>query len=122
MKKYEAICVFNPTVEEDKRVDLTSKIEKKITDLGGKIEKVDKIGVKRLETPFKKHNTVKEGYYIGVYFEAESDLPTKLVAHLRIIEELMRYSLIASKVAKAEKIEVELPGAEVEEKADFPQA
>lgn len=116
MKKYEAVCVFNPSVKDDKIQDIISKIDKKIADLGGKIEKTDKIGTRKLAYNFKKFSKVDDGYYTVFYFESESGVPAKLNSYLRIIEELMRYSIVISKGEEPEKVEVALPGAEVEDK------
>lgn len=116
MKKYEIVCVFNPTTAVDKIDDILSKMEKKIKDGGGTLEKTDKIGTRQLNYAFKKFNKTREGYYTITYFSSEGDLITKLNSMLRITEEIMRYSIILSRSEQLEKVEVELPGAEIEEK------
>ena len=119
LKKYEAVCVFYPKTDEKKTDEIISKIDKKIKDFGGKPEKIDKWGIKRLASPFQKHKNVEDGYYVVIHFNGERDLPNKVSSQLRLIEELMRYSVILSKGEEGEKVEVELPGAE---KLESPQS
>lgn len=116
MRKYEVVCVFHPSTEVSKIDDIISKAEKKIKDGGGKIEKVDKIGVRPLNYSFKKFPKIREGYYAIIYFSGEGAVPGAVNAQLRLTEDIMRYSMILSKKEKAEEVEVELPGAEIEEK------
>ena len=115
MKKYEAICIFHPSTSSEKVEEIISKIDAKIKDASGTVDKVDKLGNKRLAYQFQKARNVESAIYVFIYFSGHGEVPGKLNAYLKYVEELIRYSILVSQVSKAEKVEVELPGAEVEE-------
>ncbi|MBA3679470.1 30S ribosomal protein S6 [Candidatus Saccharibacteria bacterium] len=91
MRHYEVAVVLHPDLEIDLE-NTTKKIEKIITDLGGKIEKKDNWGKRKLAY---KINKLDWGIY--VFYEIEID-PTKVRAindKLRITEEVIRYLIVS---------------------------
>jgi small subunit ribosomal protein S6 len=91
MRNYEIAVVLHPDLEIDLE-STTTKVEKIITDLGGKIDKKDNWGKRKLAYEIKKQT-----WGIYVIYEIEID-PSKVRAindKLNITEEVMRF-LIAS--------------------------
>lgn len=118
MRKYEAVCVFNPKTKEEKVDEIISRIEKKIKEKGGQIDKIDKQGVRKLPYIFQRHKDAADAYYLIIFFSGTGNLPNEITSNLRLIEDIMRFSVIQSKGEEAERVEVELPGAEKEEKVE----
>lgn len=91
MRKYEAMYVIDPTLEEDAVHALVERFTAIIEDQGGEIEEVDEWGKRRLAYPIEDHT---EGYYVLVNFSAEPDLPEELERVFKITDDILRYLII----------------------------
>lgn len=111
MNSYELIMIFDPSLGEENIGTVVSKIENKIKTLGGEIQKTDKWGVRRLASMINKARKLKQGYYIYIAFKAETSVPAKIQATLKVTEEIVRYSLIRAE----EKQPAEIEGAPLQE-------
>ena len=111
MKPYEAVIIFNPALTEEKIDSAVAKFEKKIKESGGADISVSKWGMKKLAARLKKAKKSNEGYYVLINFDGGADTPNKLRSLLNISEDVIRYSVICSRVAgeivKEEKVEIE---------------
>ncbi len=90
MNKYESVVIINPSVEEEKIKELSQKFTDIINN-DGKVEKIEDLGKKRLAYEVKKN---KEGYYLVINFEANSDLIAELERNYRIIDEVIKFITI----------------------------
>ena len=97
MRSYEAICVFNPEIGEEKINSVISKIEEKIKHSKGEIVKVDKWGLKRLAYSPRKFSKVKEGFYAVVYFKSDGKAPGEVRDLIRVTEGIVLYGIAVSK-------------------------
>ena len=91
MRNYEIAVVLHPDLEIDLE-STTTKVEKIITDLGGKIDKKDNWGTRKLAYEIKKQT-----WGIYVIYEIEID-PSKVRAindKLNITEEVMRFLIVS---------------------------
>ena len=91
MRNYEIAVVLHPDLEIDLE-STTTKVEKIITDLGGKIDKKDNWGKRKLAYEIKKQT-----WGIYVIYEIEID-PSKVRAindKLNITEEVMRFLIVS---------------------------
>ena len=91
MRNYEIAVVLHPDLEIDLE-STTTKVEKIITDLGGKIDKKDHWGKRKLAYEIKKQT-----WGIYVIYEIEID-PSKVRAindKLNITEEVMRFLIVS---------------------------
>ena len=91
MRNYEIAVVLHPDLEIDLE-STTTKVEKIITDLGGKIDKKDNWGQRKLAYEIKKQT-----WGIYVIYEIEID-PSKVRAindKLNITEEVMRFLIVS---------------------------
>jgi small subunit ribosomal protein S6 len=112
MEAYDVLFAMNSQLSEEQMEAIISKLEKKITDLGGKVEKTDKWGHRRLPFTFSKHKQAKEGYYVMINFKGEGGIPKALVDLMRVQEGIIRQMITKAK-------EEEIP---LEEEAIFPAA
>lgn len=117
MRSYDALIILHPHTPEEKRESLIKRFEKKITDAGGAIEKVDIWGMRRFASAFKTVKNIKEGFYILMVFKGEKDTANVLRDTLKVQEEVMRFQITKIEVKAApEPEEVNFPAVTPEEK------
>lgn len=90
MNKYESVVIINPTVTEEGLKALVEKFTNLINN-GGKVEKVDDLGKRKLAYEVKKQ---KEAYYEVFYFEANPELIFELERNYRITDEVIKFMTI----------------------------
>lgn len=88
MNKYELALVVNAKIEDDARAEVVDKAKEYITRFGGTITNVDEWGKKRLAYEIQK---MREGFYYFIQFDANSDVPAQLEAHVRIMDNVLRF-------------------------------
>ncbi len=98
MRQYELIVLLHPDLEIDVDTPI-NKIEKLVTDGGGKIVKRDNWGKKRLAYPIKKQD-----FAVYIYFklQLETSAVAELERNLGITEEVIRHLLVGFVEVKAE--------------------
>ncbi|WP_425448726.1 30S ribosomal protein S6 [Dethiothermospora halolimnae] len=90
MRKYEAMFIFTPELEEEKRNSVFDKM-KGIIESNGSIEDIDEWGMRKLAYEI---NDYKEGYYIVVNFESEKEVIDEMERVSRITDEIIRHMVI----------------------------
>ncbi|WIF95838.1 30S ribosomal protein S6 [Caminicella sporogenes] len=90
MRKYEAMFIVKPDVEEERRNELISKF-KSIIETNGEVENIDEWGIRKLAYEINKY---KEGYYVLMNFKSGADLPKELERNFRITDEVIRYMVV----------------------------
>ena len=93
MNKYELVYVIDTTLDDDARKAVMDRFHGMLESLGGKVEKVEEWGKRRLAYPI---NYKTEGYYVLMTFVSGPAFPRELDRKLRIAEGVMR-SLIVCK-------------------------
>lgn len=88
MNKYELVVVLSAKLEDEERAAALEKVQGYITRFGGNVENVDDWGKKRLAYEIQKS---KEAFYYIVNFEAASDCPAQVEAHVRLMESVVRF-------------------------------
>ncbi len=88
MSKYELVVVVSAKLEEEERAAVIEKVKGYVTRFGGNVESVDDWGKKRLAYEIQK---MKEAFYYIVNFEAETDCPAQVEAHVRLMESVVRF-------------------------------
>ena len=91
MNKYELMYIIDTAVEEEARKALIERFNGVITNNGGKVEKVEEWGKRRLAYAIDYKT---EGYYVLVNFEAESTVPAEVERNLKITDSVIRYQVI----------------------------
>ena len=99
-RQYECLYIIANDVTEAKRNELIEKFSK----MAGESCKVEKWGMKKFATPI---NYKKEGFYVLMNFENESEVPGKIGALMNITDGIVRYMFIEKSItAKKDKVKI----------------
>ena len=90
MRKYEAVLIFYPSLEEEKRVQLVDRF-KGIIEADGSISNVDEWGIRKLAYLI---DYLGEGYYVLVNFAGTPEVVKELDRVARISDGIMRHMII----------------------------
>ena len=75
MTKYEMLYILSTKLSDEERDAIVAKFENVVVSNNGKVEVVDKWGVKKLAYPI---NYETEGYYVLMSFESDVNLIAEL--------------------------------------------
>ncbi len=92
MHQYELMVIIHPGLDEDGVNQALEKIKGWINTSGGKISSEDNWGKRHLSYPIQKQN---EGLYYLYNIEMQPSANADLERNLRILEPIMRFSIIA---------------------------
>ena len=92
MNNYELTVIIHPDLDDEAIEQALGKIKEWITASGGKIEKIDNWGKRRLAYEIQKQN---EGVYFLHYVSMPATAIAELERNLRILEPVMRYLIVA---------------------------
>ncbi len=88
MKRYEGLFILEPAAKEEGIKDAIDKISADITDLGGKVETVQKMDKKNFSrVANKKHSA---GFYVNIIFEGQPTLLDQLKHRFAMKEDIFR--------------------------------
>ena len=92
MNKYELVYVIDTTLDDDARKAVMDRFHGMLESLGGKVEKVEEWGKRRLAYPINKQ---REGQYVYLAVAFPASFSTELDRNLRLTEPIMRYMITA---------------------------
>src|SRR5438477_6266659 len=103
MRNYEIMFIVNPTVAEEEIDKINTQIEGVVTSGGGAIEKIEKMGKRRLAYEIGKH---REGYYVLFVIAANGDIVKECERRLRVMDPVIKYITVRTdeEVRRFEKI------------------
>ena len=90
MRKYEAVLIFLPNLEEEKKAQLLDRF-KGIIEVEGSISNVDEWGIRKLAYLI---DDIAEGYYVLLNFEGTPEVVKELDRVARISDGIMRHMII----------------------------
>jgi len=90
MRKYEAVFIFVPSLEEEKRNQLLDRL-KGIIESNGAITNIDEWGTRKLAYEI---NDLTEGYYIILNFETTPETVDELDRIAKISDGIMRHMIV----------------------------
>lgn len=85
---YELTYILNSVISEEQIADLVSRIDKYITENGGRILDKEVWGAQRLAYPIEKK---RNGYYVDLTFEGPGELVARLERAMEINDNVLRY-------------------------------
>jgi small subunit ribosomal protein S6 len=88
MAKYEMMFIARTDVPEEEIEKLNAQMESVVSGAGGKMEKVDKMGRRRLAYRVKKQ---REGLYILFTFEGNGDTVREFERRLKVTDTVIKY-------------------------------
>ena len=91
MRSYEVMFIAHPDLDEPSLNALLDKAKSWVTAGGGAVNQVDLWGRRRLAYPIHKQ---KEGQYVLMQTQMESNGTHELERNLRLNEQVMRFQVI----------------------------
>src|SRR5438034_6053753 len=88
MRSYEIMFIVNPSTPEEEIDKINSQLEGIITSGGGKVEKIEKMGKRRLAYDVDKH---REGYYMLFVISANGEIVKECERRLRVMDAVIKY-------------------------------
>ncbi len=90
MRKYEAVFIFVPSLEEEKRNQLLDRL-KGIIESDGTVTNVEEWGIRKLAYEI---NDLTEGYYVIINFETNTETVEELNRVAKISDNIMRHMVV----------------------------
>ena len=88
MRNYEIMFIVNPNAPEEEIDKINTQLEGIITSGGGAIEKIEKMGKRRLAYEVDRH---REGYYVLFVIKANGDIIKECERRLRVMDAVIKY-------------------------------
>ena len=88
MRNYEIMFIVNPNATEDEIDKINAQIETVITAGGGQIQKIEKMGKRRLAYEIDRN---REGQYVLFVINANGDIVRECERRLRVIDAVIKY-------------------------------
>ena len=88
MRNYEIMFIVNPNATDEEVDKINGQIESIVTSGGGKIEKIEKMGKRRLAYEVDKQ---REGHYVLFVLGADGDIIKECERRLRVIDAVIKY-------------------------------
>src|SRR5947209_20633679 len=88
MRNYEIMFIVNPNAAEEEIDKINAQLESIITSGGGKVEKIEKMGKRRLAYEVDKH---REGHYVLFVTSANGDIVRECERRLRVMDAVIKY-------------------------------
>lgn len=103
MRKYELMFIVRPDVPEEDLAKLITQMEGVVTDAGGKIEKVDRMGRRRLA--YRVHR-YREGQYVLFTVEGGGDMVREFERRLKVNDAVIKHLSVRvdEELKRAEKM------------------
>lgn len=102
MRKYEMIFIVRPDIEEEELGKLVTQMEGVVTGAGGKMEKVDRMGRRRLAY---RVGRFQDGHYILFVLEGTGDTVKELERRLGVTDSVIKFLAVRmdEELKRAEK-------------------
>src|SRR5215468_12739281 len=88
MRHYEIMFIVNPNATEEEIDKINAQLENIITSGGGTIEKIEKMGKRRLAYEVDKQ---REGYYVLFTIVGNGDIIKECERRLRVMDAVIKY-------------------------------
>jgi small subunit ribosomal protein S6 len=102
MRKYEIIFVVRPDVPEEELDKLVTQMEGVVTGMGGRVEKTEKMGRRRLAYRISGH---REGFYVLFFVEGSGDTVKEFERRLKVTDSVIKFLTVRvdEELKRAEK-------------------
>ena len=115
MNQYELGVIVSTRVDEEGQKAELERVQELVTRFGGKIEKMDEWGRRKLAYPIQK---LSEGMYTFITYTSEGETPKEVESRLRLMESVLRFLTIRL----GDDVEITAPVKVVEAVAPAPEA
>jgi small subunit ribosomal protein S6 len=100
VKRYEGLFILDTAAKEEGIKDAIDKISAEITNLGGKIETVQKMDKKSFSRVANKRHTA--GFYVNIIFEGQPAILDQLKHRFSASDDVFRVLFTNAPAPKAE--------------------
>ena len=106
MRTYEIMFIVDLNMSEEEIDQLNSQVESVVTESGGKVENIEKMGRRKLAYEIQRH---KEGIYVLFRVSAEGDFVKEVERRFRVMDSVLRYLTVRvdEEEKKLEKVRAE---------------
>ena len=106
MRTYEIMVIADPNMPDDEIDQLNSQVESLVTEAGGKVENIEKMGRRKLAYEIQRH---KEGIYVLFTVAADGDIVKEVERRFRVMDPVLRYLTVRVDLEekKLEKVRAE---------------
>ena len=87
MKTYELLTIFKPNLDAEEVDKAVAKVSDNVSEFGGKVESVDKIGRKKLAYDVQ---SFRDGFFTSFVFELPADKVAEFKRQLRLNDNILR--------------------------------
>jgi len=103
MRNYEIMFIVNPNTQEEEVDKINSQIEGVVTTGGGQVQKIDKMGRRKLAYEIGKN---REGQYVLFVVGANGDIVREVERRLRVMDTVIKYITVRTdeEVRRFEKL------------------
>lgn len=91
MHRYEVMFIIRPDVPDEEIEKLVSQMEGYVTAAGGKIEKTEKMGRRKMAYRIQRQ---RDGFYILLVFSGEPGSVIELERRLRVTDTVLKFLTI----------------------------
>jgi len=91
LRTYELVFIAQPDLDEDALNSLVDRVQQVMTDNGGEVQKVERMGRRRLAYSIKKRT---EGHYVLVQAGLDRTAIVELERSLRLSGDVLRHLLV----------------------------
>jgi small subunit ribosomal protein S6 len=116
MRRYEVIFIVRPDTSEEDLDKLIAQMEGVVSGAGGKMEKVDKLGRRRLAYLVKRF---REGFYVLFTLEGSGDTVKEFERRLRVTDLVIKF--LAVRIDEEQKRAEKLKGLRAKKEARKPR-
>lgn len=92
MREYELVFIIHPDLEENAVNDVVNRVQGWITEAGGKVNKTELWGKRKLAYPIRKQT---QGHYVFMNIAMAPVFGAELERNLRLYEPVMRFLVTA---------------------------
>lgn len=105
---FEVMFILTPSIEEEETDKIVGHLSHVIADKGGKVEKIEKMGRRRLAYELHKgHQKFREGYYVLLTVHGSGAEIEETERRLRVLDPVLRYLTVRTDedLKRAKKIQ-----------------
>ena len=95
MKTYELLAIFKPNMDSEEIDKTVERLTSSVSDFGGKINSVDKIGRKKLAYDIQNF---RDGFFFSAVLAIPADKVAEFRRQLRLNDSLLRTMFMETKV------------------------
>src|ERR1700691_2023635 len=93
MRNYEMIFIVRPDVADDEVQKLITQMEGVVASAGGKVEKVEKMGRRRLAYRVEKQ---REGFYVLFFVQGTGDTVKEFERRLKVTDAVIKHLTVCT--------------------------